>query len=138
MISKKWHTGEEQLFDFDFMSELSSLGAKISTEVNEQVARVTTELENNFGPDFMNQMFEQFSQKAEAAAEMARKASERESARASAAKQKRAERSKPDAEKDSTGSGTSTEAQLKILKMVEKGIISPDEANMLLEALEGD
>ncbi|MBE2200741.1 MAG: hypothetical protein IAE79_19165, partial [Anaerolinea sp.] len=30
----------------------------------------------------------------------------------------------------------STEEQLKILKMVEQGIISPEEANMLLEALE--
>jgi hypothetical protein len=32
-------------------------------------------------------------------------------------------------------SKSSTEAQLKILKMVEEGIISPDEANMLLDAL---
>ena len=76
MVSKKWNVGGEQLFDFDFVSELSSLGAKISSEVNEQVARVTNELENNFGPDFMRQMAEQFSQKAGAAAEKARKASE--------------------------------------------------------------
>jgi hypothetical protein len=139
MISKKWDAGGEQLFDFDFISELSSLGAKISSEVNEQVARVTTEIENNFGPDFMHQMFAQFSQKAEAAAEMARKASERESARASAARQKHTERPKAAPAKDvSSDTGTSSEAQLKILKMVEKGIISPDEANMLLEALEGD
>lgn len=139
VISKKWNVGGEQLFDFDFVSELSNLGTKISSEVNEQVARVTAELENNFGPDFMQNMAEQFSQKAGAAAEKAREASEREFARKSTPKQKPKKRSVP-ADGDANGdkSSTSHEAQLKILKMVEKGVISPDEANMLLKALEGD
>jgi DNA invertase Pin-like site-specific DNA recombinase len=100
---------------------------------------VTAELENNFGPDFIQQMTEQFSQKAEMAAEKARETAEREQARAAAARKKQKKRSKPVREDASPGkSGGSTDAQLKILKMVEQGIISPDEANMLLEALEGD
>lgn len=136
MVSKKWDLGGEQLFGFDFVSELSSLGAKISSEVNEQVARVTSELETNFGPDFVQKMAEQFSQKAEAAAEMARKASEGEFPPASTPRPKQAKRSKPAS--GAGDSGSNTEAQLKILKMVEQGIISPDEANMLLQALEGD
>lgn len=139
VISKKWNVGGEQLFDFDFVSELTNLGTKISSEVNEQVARVTAELENNFGPDFMQNMAEQFSQKAGAAADKARQASEREFVRKSTPKQKPKKRSTPaDGGDNGVKSGTSYEAQLKILKMVEKGVISPDEANMLLKALEGD
>ena len=140
VISKKWNVGGEQLFDFDFVSELSNLGTKISSEVNEQVARVTAELENNFGPDFMQNMAEQFSQKAGAAAEKAREASEREFARKSTPKKQKPKKRSVPADGDANGdkSSTSHEAHLKILKMVEKGVISPDEANMLLKALEGD
>ena len=139
IVSKKWDVGGDHMFDFDFVSELTNLGAKISSEVNEQVARVTAELENNFGPDFMQHMSDQFSQKAGAAAEKARKASEREYTRASTFGPKPKKRSKP-ANADAGGdkAGGSQEAQLKILKMVEQGVISPDEANMLLKALEGD
>ncbi len=130
IVSKEWSTGFDQVFDFDFASELSNLGAKISTEVGEQVARVTAELESNFGPDFMQGMAEQFSRKAEAAAEKARKVAE-------AAVEREHQRSKASKAPAKSSDGVA-EAQLKILKMVENGVISPEDASLLLEALEGD
>jgi SHOCT-like domain/Toastrack DUF4097 len=135
IISEKWRVGGGQGFEFDFMSDLTDLGAKISSEVGEQVARVTAELESNFGPDFMQRMAEQFSRKAGAAAERARQAAERQGEQAKT----RAQRRQPNEASKSGASGAATqEARLKILKMVEKGVISPDEADMLLKALDGD
>ncbi len=128
MVSKKWNMGDEPLFDFDFISELANLGAKISSEVNEQVTRVTAEMENNFGPDFMARMAGQVSQKAAEAAAKAQKAAEQAAPRAADAAPSRKK----------ANAGAAYEAQLKILKMVEEGVISPDEAAVLLEALQGD
>ena len=138
IVAQEWTFGTEPVIDFDFMAELSSLGAKISSEVGEQVARVTAELESNFGPDFMQRMAEQFAQKATDAAAKARKtaaASEHGAGRTTTTGSKGSADER--AEKSSQRDGKA-EAQLKILKMVEKGVISPDEASTLLEALEGD
>lgn len=136
IVSKRWNPEGDLNFDFDFVTELTNLGTKVASEVNEQVSRVTAELENNFGPDFMQRMSEQFSQKAAAAADMARKAAE---AQSPPPKQKPGKRENQTAgAKGARKPDSSYEAQLKILKMVENGVISPDEANMLLEALQGD
>jgi hypothetical protein len=131
MISKKWTMSDEELFNFDFLSELSELGtnfgAKISSMINDEVTQ-----------DAARKMAEEFSQKAgkaaEKAAEMAGLTAERIFEHTSAAQQKK----KSAKETALNKSKSSTEAQLKILKMVEQGTISPDEANMLLDALEGD
>ncbi len=136
IVSKEWNPAGDLNFDFDFVTELTNLGTRVASEVNEQVSRVTAELENNFGPDFMLRMSEQFSQKAAAAAAMARSAAQAESA---PPKQKPKTSEKQAAGGTDAGKPESNfEAQLKILKMVENGVISPDEANMLLEALQGD
>jgi hypothetical protein len=134
MISKKWNLDSEEWFDFDLVSELSNfganLGAKISAMVNDEVAQ-----------DAARRMAEDFAQKAEAAAQMAAEmagvTAERVFDRSSGAARQKKESSKEPKE-TATGTGkskSSAEAQLKILKMVEEGIISPDEANMLLDAL---
>jgi hypothetical protein len=128
MISKKWNLDGEEFFDIDFFSELSNfganLGAKISSMVNDEVTQ-----------DTARRMAEDFAKKAEAAAamaaEMAGMTADRVFDRTSRTRQKK-ERSKETA---TDKSKSSTEAQLKILKMVEEGVISPDEANMLLDAL---
>lgn len=139
VVSKRWNMDGDDLFEFDFFADLASLGATISSGVQEQVTRVTAELENSFGPDFIQQMAAQFSHKAEAAAEKARKAAERGSEKAAKAGQHA--KAAPAKDKDGGGAqqpGSRYEAQLKILKMVENGVISPEEANILLQALDGD
>jgi hypothetical protein len=137
IVSKQWHSGPA-ILDFDFVSDLAGLGARISTEIGDQVSRVTSELENSFGPDFMRQMAEQFSRKAEAAAEKARKASERKYAKTSTPKSKPAAAKPSPAAAATEDYGGIQDAWLKILKMVESGTISPDEAALLLKALDGD
>jgi hypothetical protein len=128
MISKKWKMGDDDIFDFDFFSELTNLGtnlgAKISSMVNDEATQ-----------DAARRMAEEFAQKAEAAAEMAAEmagiTTEQVFDRTSRTRQKKESSKESAAAKPSP----SSEAQLKILKMVEEGIISPDEANMLLDAL---
>lgn len=136
MVSKRWKVDGENFFDFDFVSDLAEIGAAISSEMQHKVTKVTAELEKNFGPDFVSQMATQFSEKAGAAAGKFREAAERErTTQAGSKSQKQAADQRKGAAAPKAGS---QEAQLKILKMVENGVITPDEAQMLLQALEGD
>jgi DUF4097 and DUF4098 domain-containing protein YvlB len=141
-VSEEWDMDQGDDLDFDFAFDLDKLGERISTQVNEQVARVTATLETKFGPDFTKRLEEKIARKAERAAEKAERAAER--ARHQAEQKMRQTRwygprpvtpptppTPPSPKKKA-----SNEEQLKILRMVEKGIITPDEANTLLEALE--
>jgi hypothetical protein len=96
-------------------------------------------MENNFGPEFTARM-EQQAMKAAAKAEQAAAKAVQQFEKS--AKQMRwqsdhtmwkpATPTPPGKEAQATA-----EEQLKILKMVEKGIISPEDASTLLEAIEG-
>jgi hypothetical protein len=147
LIDEKWESEQKEAFDMDFMIDLTNLGERISAEVHQSMARLTGEIETNFGPEFaqnisakVSQQAEKAAQKAEAAAEKARKYAEREVARAERAQQRRTVQYVPPPKRsprpDVPQAKASTEEQLKILRMVEKGTISPDEASTLLEALE--
>ncbi len=146
MIDEKWETGPQETFEMDFMIDLAKLGERVSAEVTQHMSRMTDQLETHFGPEFaqnisnkVSQQAENAARKAENAAEKARRYAEREAARAerryqrSATANTQAARPEPNVVRKKT----STEEQLKILKMVEKGTISPEEANTLLEAFEG-
>ena len=139
LVDEKWETGQKEAFDMDFMTDLAGLGERVAAEVNHHMARFGTEIENYFGPDFAQNISEKVSwqaekaaRKAEAAAEKAHRYAEREAARAAkyAPPPPRPRKAQTAARK------ASTEEQLKILRMVEKGTISPDEASTLLQALE--
>lgn len=129
----------------DFMIDFTDLGTRISAEVSQSMANLTKELENSFGPDFAQNISEKVSQQAEkaarqaeAAAEKARRYAEREASRAGRY-QSRASyspRQKQPAKPGAPPIKVSSEEQIKILRMVEKGTISPAEAATLLEALE--
>lgn len=143
MINEEWESDQKEDFDMDFMIDLSGLGERISAEVSQSMASLTKELENSFGPEFAQNISAKVSQKAEkaarqaeAAAEKARKYAEREAVRA----QKYQNRSpySPPSKPTSTADvpRVSSEEHLKILRMVENGTITPDEAATLLDALE--
>ncbi len=137
LIKEKWGVDQGPMFDMDFMAELSNLGERISSEVTDKVSKMASEMETNFAPK-MEKWGEQFAEKmtyaAGAARVMAEDLAEKERARtATAQSSPGATKTKPDKE-----SATNVDEQLRILKMVEKGVITPEEANLLLEALEGN
>jgi hypothetical protein len=141
LVKEEWSgywTADDLGFDFDFVADLAGLGEQISSQVNEHVARVTADLETRFGPEFTRQMAEKIAHKAERAAEKAERAAEKAKRRAHRSmKQARwhSQHAPPPPPTPAKPKATKEE-QLKILRMVEKGLITPEEADTLLEALE--
>ena len=146
LIDEKWNSGSDESFGMDFMVDLAGIGERVSAEVNHHLSKMTNQLENHFGPEFaqnisnkVTQQAERAARQAERAADKARKFAEREATRADRWNQATSS-SKPHPsppKPEPTPNKTSTEEQLKILKMVENGTITPEDATILLEALEG-
>ena len=144
IVDPKW--GDDASYEADFDFDFSTLGSQISQQVNEQVAQITQRLETKLGPEFTQHMAEKITRKVEQATARAEKAAER--ARRRAERRSVPQRSRkrtewrdrvprpPHAAAPEPKQTASSEEQLKILKMVEQGIISPGEAATLLEALE--
>jgi carbon monoxide dehydrogenase subunit G len=134
-------------FDFDFDFDFEGFSEKINEDVFAQVNRITADFENRFGPDFAETLAikaEKEASKIEKAAERAMRQAER-AMREAERKMKQAVHHRAPAPPRppmaphmavKSKPKVSSEEQLKILKMVEKGIISPDEAGTLLQALE--
>lgn len=132
MVNEKWsrYDGDESEFEFDMTMngvDLAAIGARIESEINSHVARITREIETHFGPEFGQRIGEKMSRQAERAGERARRKMETRGRMGGFD----APPPPPPARK-----AASSEEQLKILKMVETGTISPEEAGMLLEALD--
>lgn len=145
LVDEKWESEQKEAFDMDFMIDLAGLGERVSAEVNQSMAKVTKEIETYFGPEFaqnisakVSQQAEKAAQKAEAAAEKARRYAEREAMRAERVYRPDHFTSPPKryAKPDVSARKATSEEQFKILRMVENGTISPEEASALLEALE--
>ncbi len=139
LVKDEWEQDSGEDFGFDFAFDFADIGERISREVEQNVSRITAEIQSRFGPNFGEEISEKFARKAEQAAAKAEKAAARA--------QQRAERHQarghwapppPPAPKppNPPKPKSSPEEQIKILKMVEQGIISPEEANTLLQALE--
>ncbi|MCL4266749.1 MAG: hypothetical protein KJ069_26455 [Anaerolineae bacterium] len=135
MVNPRWQ--DESDGDFAFGFDFADLGEQIGRQVNEQISRITSNFETKFGPDYAEKMAQKAARKAEEAARKAEQAAER--------MRQRAERQgarqtggygRPAAPPPPPRAKASADEQIKILKMVEQGIISPDEAATLLEALE--
>jgi len=136
IVDSRWETGfDEADFGFDFGVDMAGLGERITQEVNEHISRVTADIETRFGSDFTQRLSEKIARKAEQAAEKAERAAEKARRRAERNVRRHGRWSPPPAPSSPKPKATSEE-QLKILRMVEKGVITPDEANTLLEALE--
>ena len=134
LVKDEWERDSGAAYGFDFAFDFADIGERISREVEQNVSRITAEIQSRFSPNFGEEIGEKFARKAEQAAAKAEKAAARAQKRAEqqqshwpASAPKRAKSPKPKA---------SPEEQIKILKMVEQGIISPEEANDLLQALE--
>jgi DUF4097 and DUF4098 domain-containing protein YvlB len=123
---EKWESFGGEM-EFDFAVDMAGIAARIETEINNHLSRVTRDIDSKFGGDFAQRFAERVAHKAEKVAERSRR---------------RESRSRPAGFDFAPGPAAptrpaaSTEEQLKILKMVENGKITPQEAGMLLEALE--
>ena len=103
--------------------------------MNSHLARVARDFETRFGPEFGQRMAEKAARQAERAAERAERAGER--ARRKGEWRGRAPVADAPPPAAAARRTASPEEQMKILKMVETGAITPEDAGMLLEALEG-
>jgi hypothetical protein len=130
---------DESGFEFGF--SLGDIGEKITEEMDSRLAEVAARFEEKWGPDLAHKV----EAKAQAAAKRAEVAAEKAMRRAEQAmKQARWQGERhvwappppaaPAAPNAKAQPGTEEE-RLKILSMVEKGIISPEEASTLLDAL---
>ena len=133
---EKWDEAGSESEGFEFEAVLGSLGlenigARIEAEVNNHLARVASDFETRFGPEFGQRMAEKAARQAERAAERVERVRRKSDWRA------RSTTADPTPPPAPTRRAASTEEQLKILKMVESGAITPEDAGMLLEALEG-
>lgn len=137
IVDRRWEdeTGDAFAFAFDF----ADLGEQISQQVNDQIARVTAQIETKFGADYADygeKIAQKVARRAEEAARRVEDAAERMRQRAERQAGRRADYGRPPAPPPPAKARASSEEQIKILKMVEQGTISPDEAAILLEALE--
>lgn len=133
LVNAKWH--DDASFEADFSFDFDDFGSQISQQLNEHVSQITQRLESKLGPEFTQRMAEKISRKVEQASARAERAAERARHRAERQHQ-RGSRPPRAAMSPEPPKKASSEEQLKILKMVEQGIISPGEAATLLEALE--
>lgn len=132
IVDEKW--GDDAVFEADFDFDFANLGSQISQQINEQVSQISQRLETKLGPDFTQKITEKITRKVEQATARAEQAAER--ARQRAERQQQRQRPYRPTPPPEPKQKASSEEQLKILKMVEQGIISPSEAATLLEALE--
>lgn len=135
-VKEKWAYGDE--FDFNFDFDLSSLGDLINSQVMDHFNEITANFETKFGPEFTDKIArkaEQAAAKAEQAAERAMRQMERSMKRSGWIHRSPSPPRSPKPPAPVKQKASSAE-QLKILKMVEKGVISPEEAGTLLQALE--
>lgn len=138
VAEEKWDWDQSEGPGVDVSIDLEGLGERISMQVNEHIARITTDLERKFGPEYSQKIAEKIAKKAEWAAAKAERAADAAIRRAERGMRRSARRTTPRRPEPATPpkKKVSSEEQLKILKMVEQGIISVEEAGTLLEALE--
>jgi hypothetical protein len=138
-FAEPWGDRPEDEIDWEFDLDLSGLGQHISSEINSRLgewsSRLESELEAGRSADIERRV--------RAAAARAEKAAERAMRQAEKAAQKARWQSKsrwsppaPARPAPPKEARATQEEQLKILRMVESGVITPDEAATLLDALE--
>ena len=126
--------------DFEFEVDLNGLGEHIATEINDRMNEWSIKLERELGPAFTTKVEKSVlnaADRAERAAEKAVQKAERAAKKARWQSRQNFWTTPAVSTPSSTKEKKATEEeQLKILRMVEKGIITPEEANSLLEAIE--
>ncbi len=112
-----------------FGAQFAGLGEQLASQFENQMAQLSVRLESKFGPDFAQKMAEKAARRAEQAVERVARHTEKTRRQAG----NRADWSPPPPPRPKAG--PNAEEQRKVLEMLEKGLISVDEANALLKAM---
>jgi hypothetical protein len=140
-FSEPWGDQPDDQIDMEFDFDLSGLGQHIASEINNRIGEWSTRFESSFDAE----MSADIERRVRDAAARAERAAERAMRQAEKAAKKARWQAKSGGWTPPTGpprpaaskEKKATQAeQLKILRMVENGVISPDEAATLLEAIE--
>jgi hypothetical protein len=136
-VSLDWDFSGEETDGFSFDMDFGGLAEQISAQISSRVEALSSRLEEKFGEDWGRTVEAKASKAAQKAEEAMRRAEKamKQSRRAPAAPGAFASSPPPPAPAAKQNPVTEAE-QLKILRMVEQGIITPDEASTLLEELE--
>jgi uncharacterized protein YwqG len=126
-MADKWESSNADDSEFDVTVDFGDIGQQIKAEMDQHMVRLSKELESKFGREFSREIEKKLTRKAEKAAEKAKRAES--SSRSAGMNFGSATQTTPPRKQ------ASIEEQMKILKMVESGNITPDEAAMLLEVL---
>ena len=140
-FSEPWGDQPEDQIDMEFDVDLSGLGQHIASEINNRLGEWSSRFESNIDAEFsadIERRVRDAAARAEKAAERAMRQAEKAAKKArwqmqSGGWSSPPSSSRPRAPKEKK---VSEAEQLKILRMVESGIITPDEAATLLEAIE--
>lgn len=116
----------------DIGVELAGLGEQLSSEFSAHMQQLGARMEEKFGSDFAQTMAEKAAKRTERAVKRAMREAERMRVRAGAWTPPPS----PAPPRPKKSERVSAEEQLKILEMLEKGVISVEEAETLLQALE--
>lgn len=116
-----------------FGVELAGIGEQISGEIAARMAEFSARMEERFGPEFAQKMADKAARKAEKAVDRAMRQAERVRRQGWAPPHGPHAPEPPRSKKEQQAT---SEEQLKILSMLEKGVISVEEAETLLSALE--
>jgi hypothetical protein len=140
-FSEPWGDQPEDQIDMEFDFDLSGLGQHIASEINYRLGEWSSRFESGFDAELsadIERRVRDAATRAEKAAERAMRQAEKAAKKARWQAQNGGwsappAKSRPPAPKEKKASEAE---QLKILRMVENGVISPDEAATLLEAIE--
>jgi DUF4097 and DUF4098 domain-containing protein YvlB len=138
-VSLEWDFSGEETDDFSFDMDFGGLAEQISAQISSRMSALSSRLEHKFGEEWGRAVEEKASkatQKAEAALRRAEKAMQRSRSGPAGPVGPGGFVSAPPPPPAAKQNPVTEAEQLKILRMVEQGIITPDEASVLLEALE--
>lgn len=136
--------GPRRDFAFDSMADLEGLGAQIEASIAEAMAELEVRLEGSLGyvdSDKVQQRIERTTEKARLKAEQevakARRKVEHETEKARLRAERAERRWQRASGKRPRAESMSDEERMRVLRLVEEGKISPDQAADLLAAMEG-
>jgi hypothetical protein len=138
-FAEPWGDQPEEEIDWEFDLDLTGLGQHITSQINDRLGEWSSRFESGLDPELSADI----ERRVRDAAARAEKAAERAMRQAEKAAKKARWQAKgswsppaPSRSAPTKETRATAEEQLKILRMVESGVIKPEEAETLLEALE--
>ncbi len=140
-FAEPWGDRPEDEIDWEFDLDLSGLGQHITSQINSRLGEWSSRFESGFDAELsadIERRVRDAAARAEKAAERAVRQAEKAARKARWQAQGSWSPSTPTRPAPAKETRATEEEQLKILRMVENGVISPEEAETLLKALQNE